>query len=141
MKYGTALRAAPNSDARIIVVLGCGTTLRQVGVNGDWYHTVTSNQTDGWVGGARIEPAGSAVDCAGAVTYQPGDQALSHVQSGCLSLRSSPSRDASFTHCVSNGHVYTILNGPINVSGEDWFEVTSPSTGSGWVLADFLVRG
>jgi hypothetical protein len=142
-KYGAAIRSAPSSDARILVVLSCGTVLRQLGASGGWFHGVSANgQFDGWVGGARVRSADNAgsPNCSGAVTYQPGDQVISRVQTGCLSLRSSPSRSASFTQCVSNGHVYTILNGPIDVNNEDWFQVTSPSTGSGWSLAEFLVR-
>lgn len=82
---------------------------------------------------------GTPVDCAGAITFQIGQPAITRVQSGCLSLRTDPSRDAAFTHCVSNGHVYTLVNGPLAVDGEDWFEVTSPSTGAGWCLAQFLL--
>jgi hypothetical protein len=61
-----------------------------------------------------------------------------YVPTGCLSLRYSPSRTARYDSCVSNNHVYTIENGPIEVSGDDWFEVWSPSTGDGWTLAQYL---
>jgi hypothetical protein len=31
-----------------------------------------------------------------------------------------------------------VINGPIEVAGEDWLAVTSPTTGSGWSLAQYL---
>jgi len=58
--------------------------------------------------------------------------------SGCLSLRHAASRSAGFDACVDNGHHYTVVSGPVDVGGEDWLELTSPDTGSGWSLADFL---
>lgn len=42
--------------------------------------------------------------------------------------------------CVENGHRYQIVNGPVGPgTGEDWFEMYSSRTGSGWVLADRLL--
>jgi len=139
-RYGAAVRAAPISDARILTVVGCSAVLRVLDATAGWYR-VSTGGTEGWVGGARVADTGSAprVDCAGAVTYQTGDQVVSSVPSGCLSLRESPSRTAVIVQCVENGTRYAIVNGPIDVDGEDWFEVTSTRFGRGWSLAQFLL--
>lgn len=52
---------------------------------------------------------------------------------------SPPTYKAAYHYCVRNFHDYTVINGPIEVAGEDWFGVTSRSTGSGWVLAMYLL--
>ena len=41
--------------------------------------------------------------------------------------------------CVYNGHSYAIVDGPFDPgTGEDWIKVTSPTTGTGWALAENL---
>jgi S1-C subfamily serine protease len=142
-QYGAAIRASPTSDARIVTILPCGTLLRVVSSSQGWLRVTTETppRSEGWVGEARTADAGiaPAVDCRGAVTFQVNDQVLTRVQTGCLSLRDAPSRSAAILRCVENGTRYTILNGPVEVSGEDWFQVQSPALGTGWSLAQFLV--
>ncbi|MGH2388276.1 MAG: SH3 domain-containing protein [Chloroflexota bacterium] len=141
--YGAALRVNPSSDAPIQVIVPCGAQLTILSQSQGWYRVFRSSPAAiGWVGGLRVAPlAGApAFSCAGAVTYQVGERVRTHVPTGCLSLRSSPARQASYAHCVANGHIYAITNGPIEVAGEDWFGVFSPSTGGGWVLARYLSR-
>lgn len=137
--YGAALRESPSSDARIVQVVPCGTPLPPEGESNGWYRVRWQSQ-DLWVGARRVEaPASVPVGvCAGAVTFQINEMVMASVQSGCLSLRSEPARTAPYQHCVESGYRYTILNGPVEAGDEDWFEVTSTGTGSGWVLAQFL---
>jgi hypothetical protein len=137
--YGAALRASPAGDARILVTVGCNTILRVLEASAGWYR-VSTGRVEGWVGGARVADAGNPprFDCTNAVTYQVGDPVVTFVQSGCLSLRETPSRSAAILQCVENGTRYTIVNGPIDVDGEDWFEVSAPRIGRGWSLAQFL---
>ena len=139
-RFGAALRSAPSSNAAISTVLTCGATLRVEGVASGWYH-VSSGGYDGWVGGARVADASNppAYDCTDAYTFQPRQHGYSYVKTGCLSLRTAPSRIASYGYCVRNFHDYMVTNGPIEVAGEDWFGVTSRTTGSGWVLAVYLL--
>ena len=67
-------------------------------------------------------------------------QVETYVASGCLSLRATPSPSAAILTCVENGHRYRIINGPVAPgTSEDWFEVYSRRTGSGWVLADHML--
>ena len=138
-QFGAALCTAPSGEADIVVVAACGETLTVAGENDGWYQ-VYARARSLWVGKARVENASapSRPDCTNATTFQINDVVLTQVAQGCLSLRRTPSRDAPYDHCVNNGHRYTIINGPVAAEGEDWFEVQSASTGSGWVLAQFL---
>lgn len=142
-RYGAALRAYPSSDAPIQTILPCGTQVTLINQSQGWYRVFQANPTRiGWVGGLRVAMVGAApaFSCAGAVTYQVGDRVRTQVPTGCLSLRATPSRQAAYAHCVGNGHIYVITNGPIEVAGEDWFGVYSASTGGGWSLARYLYR-
>jgi hypothetical protein len=146
--YGAAVRFSPASDARIAVSVGCGTTLRVLGGSAGWYRValdaplaIAAGVLEGWVGQLRVADAATAPrpDCAGAVLFRVNDQVMTSVQSGCLSLRETPSRSATILRCVENGTRYAIVNGPIEVDGEDWFELTDPRIGRGWSLAQFLL--
>jgi hypothetical protein len=139
-RFGAALRVAPSSDAAIFVIASCGEKLPVVAIGDGWYQ-VHSRSRDLWVGAARVADADAPppFDCRDALTFQIGDTVVTSVASGCLSLRDSPATDAPFAFCVDNGHRYQILNGPVAADGEDWFQVTSPQTGSGWVIARFLL--
>jgi hypothetical protein len=138
-RFGAALRMQPSSSAAIVMVMECGSRVGVSGASAGWYH-VYAGRYAGWVGGARVADAQNppAYDCTDSYTFQMGNHVYSYVRTGCLSLRVQPSRNAAYHHCVSNHHDYVVTNGPIEVAGEDWFGVTSPSTGSGWSLAQYL---
>lgn len=143
-RFGAALRSSPSSDARVLAMLGCGASMQVVGANAGWYYVAYTDAvtltTRGWVGAARVADANNppAYSCNGAITFRIGEHVYTKVRSGCLSLRVTPSRSAVYTHCVANYHEYAILNGPLGVGADDWFKVFSPSTGSGWALAQYL---
>jgi hypothetical protein len=145
-RYGAALRVSPSSDAAIVMTLGCGSPLQVVSPqdNSGWI-LIRSDYSQGWIGGVRLR-AGSVADpgvCAGAPypPYSLGQYVRALVQTGCLSVRPSPSANASIAGCVESGHYFQITNGPIEVDREDWFAVRSTSTGlSGWTRAQYLIR-
>jgi hypothetical protein len=139
-RFGAALHAYPASGAPALYILPCGTRMFEVAQANGWYQVATLGgpaSRSGWVGGALIA-AGAAAGCANATTYQIGDGVETHVASGCLALHGTPSRRASYAHCVANGHGYLITSGPIIVAGETWLGVWSASTGVGWMLAQSL---
>ncbi len=140
-RYGAVLRAHPSSDAPIEGTLPCGMDLSMLDAASGWYHVTTKSAMTGWVGGLRVTVLSSKpqYSCADAVTYPVGTHVSTYVPTGCLSLRSEPSRQAPYAHCVANDHIYVITNGPIEVRGEDWFGVYSPSTDGGWSLAKYLL--
>jgi hypothetical protein len=122
----------------VVYTVSCGTVLPVIDSNSGWYEVQWAGNAV-WVGGARVAILGAgSSSCSNARTFQIGDQVVTYVPTGCLSLRYSPSRTAGYDSCVSNNHVYIIENGPIDVGGDDWFEVWSPSTGDGWALAQYL---
>ena len=138
--FGAALRRAPSSDAEVLFIVPCDSLLPVIAERGGWIQTEIGGLF-GWVGGGRVRVGTNPphADCEGGFTFDVGDVVATFVPTGCLSLRAEPSRDAHIYHCVSNGHRYRIVNGPIDPgSGEDWFEVWSSSTGSGWVLAEHI---
>jgi hypothetical protein len=141
--FGAALRAQPSSDASILASVGCATVLQVVGpVQAGWF-LVQSGTTQGWVGGARVVP-GSTPDagaCEGAPNkpFTIGQTVQASVASGCLSVRSSPSVNASMVGCVPSGSKFVLTNGPMDVAGEDWYAVRSATGGpEGWTRAAYL---
>ncbi len=140
MQYGAALHQSPSSDSSIALIASCGEYLTVVDARQGWFQVYTRGLYF-WVGGARVADASvvASPDCSNAITYQVDDLVSTYVPSGCLSQRSSPSRSASFSHCVENGTVYQLKSGPIAVSGEDWFQVWSADNGYGWMLAQYLI--
>ncbi len=147
-RFGAAMHTAPSSDASVVSTAPCGVALRVLGVSSGWYRVSFdggragfSRTYTGWIGGSRVADiaAPPTYDCTDSYIFQPNQHGYSYVQSGCLSLRTYASRQAPYHYCVKNFHDYTAINGPISVGSDDWFEVTSPSTGSGWVIAAYLL--
>lgn len=139
-RYGAAIRAAPSSDSMIYWMASCNDVFMVTGRSSGWYEILDRDGTSGWVGGARVSvgAAPAPADCRGAVTFQAGGTVIASVPTGCLSIRYEPSRTAAYDACVPSGYRLEIMNGPMEVNGEDWFEVWSPSTGGGWSLASYL---
>ena len=138
-QYGAALRRQPSSEATIVYLAACGETLSVAGSQDGWYR-VYSRASYLWVGAGRVADADSppSYDCSNAVTFEPAQVVFASVPTGCLSLRETPSRDASYSACVDSGTPFQLENGPIEVAGEDWFQVSSPVFGQGWMLDEFL---
>jgi hypothetical protein len=138
--FGASIRVAPSPDAVGLYNVGCGAPLPVSAVQDGWVKVRTS-VGDGWVGGGRLalSDVPLSVDCADTrFMYQSAD-AWALVPDACASLQARPSRDASSLDCVENGHRFTVVDGPFDPgTGQDWFKVTSPSTGTGWLLAEHL---
>jgi len=141
--FGAAFRAAPSSDSAVLASLACGAVLRVIGFEDGWVQVLYDDKP-GWVGGGRVAvgtPPAPA-DCDGGYPFWVGQYVGTFVETGCLSLRAAPSRDAQMLACVGSGHEYEIVDGPFDPgTGEDWYAVYSRSTGSGWVLARYLIPG
>lgn len=138
--FGASVRAVPSSEAAILHSVRCGDTWPVLAVDQGWVKIRTESGT-GWVGGSRVAVSSTppSVDCSDARFIRPAGSASTSVPSGCLSLRSRPSSEATILSCVDNGHLYAVLDGPFDPgTGDDWFRVSSPSTGSGWALGQHL---
>jgi hypothetical protein len=139
-RFGASVRAAPSSDAQALVIVGCGDEFPVLEVQGGWVR-VQMSSGPAWIGGGRVMvgAARTSVDCSDERFLFLGGSVTARVETGCLSLRARPSRDAATLACVDSGHEYTVVDGPFDPgAGEDWFRVTSPSTGTGWALAEHL---
>jgi hypothetical protein len=138
--YGAAVRVGPASDAPIMFNTGCGDIWPVMETAGGWVK-VRTDDGPGWIGGARVIVSSGvpSLDCGEARFFVVNDDVKTYVATGCLSLRATPSRDGAILACVKNDHNYRVIDGPVDAgTGEDWFKVTSASTGPGWVLADHI---
>jgi len=107
----------------------------------DGWVAVKTPMGKGWIAGGRVVVStGSPVaHCDDARTLPNGSTAIVQHASACLPLHERPSSDAASVACVPSGHAYIVLDGPQDAGhGEDWFRVSSPSTGTGWTLATSL---
>jgi hypothetical protein len=139
-RFGAAVRSAPSSDAPVLDNVQCGDILPVIGFEHGWVQ-VLDGDTESWVGGGRVSVGSppAPASCRTARALYVDTDIAAYVDSGCLSLRASASREARMLACVKNGHEYHILDGPFDPgTGEDWFEVYSASTGTGWALAKYL---
>lgn len=139
-QYGAAIRVGPSSDAPIMFSAGCGDIWPVLETSGGWVK-VRTDAGSGWIGGGRVvvTTATAFADCSVSRFIYPTGYVTTYVETGCLSLRATPSREAAIRACVKNNHQYMVTDGPFDPgTGEDWFKVTSPSTGSGWVLAEHI---
>ena len=138
--FGASIRALPSSDAAVLFNTRCGDTWPVLTVERGWVK-VRSEAGSGWIGGSRVivSTTPPTVDCSDARFIAPNVYVRTVVPSGCLTMRSRPGDDASALDCVENGHLYAVLDGPFDPgSGDDWFRVSSPGTGTGWALAKHL---
>ena len=138
--FGATVRVLPATDATALFNAPCGTVLPVLSVDRGWVKVDTASGA-GWIGGSRVHVSSTppAVDCSEARSIVPTGTAETIVSDGCLDLRIRPADDAPSVSCVENGHLYAVIDGPFDPgSGDDWFRVSSPGTGSGWALAEHL---
>lgn len=138
--FGASIRVAPGQDAAGLFNAGCGTLLPVIGVESGWVK-VRTPLGDGWVGDGRVvvSDAPAPVDCSGKRTLDKAADARVLVPADCAALQPRPSREADALDCIQTGHRFTVVDGPFDPgTGEDWFKVTSTSTGTGWLPGEFL---
>jgi hypothetical protein len=138
--FGASVRTAQSSEAPVAFNSRCGDVWPVVAVQAGWVK-VRANGATGWIGGGRVVVSSTppSVDCSGGRFLAPTGTVTTKAATGCLTLHVRPSRDADSLACVENGHEYAVVDGPFDPgTGEDWFKVTSPTTGTGWALAGHL---
>lgn len=136
---GAPLYNLPFLDAEVVAMAACNERLPVVAAGDGWYQ-VSARARLLWVPAARVAEVSAAPepDCTDAVTFQPFQAVMVSIPDGCLSLRRVPSQGAPFTFCVNSGHAYFLIGGPVEVDGEDWIQLWSAATGTGWSLARYL---
>jgi hypothetical protein len=138
--FGASVRVAPSWEAAGLYNAACGMTMPVASAEGGWVKIHTEGKV-GWVAASRVVlgDGPAPVDCADQHRLFASAEASTFSPNGCLSLRSRPSPEAAELACVGNGHVYAMVDGPFDPgAGGDWFRVSSPTTGTGWVPADHL---
>lgn len=138
--YGAALRDIPADYGGQKASLACGEVWPVLERRDGWVK-ILARDVEGWVSEGRVNLAGTPrpADCSTARYMPVGSSVYTHIDSGCLSLQARPTPAGATRACVDNGHEYEIVSGPYGRDPrQDWFEVDSPSTGSGWVLAEYL---
>jgi hypothetical protein len=141
--FGAAVRVGPSPYQEQLASLACGEVRPVLDRRDGWVQLQYGDdgRDRGWVSERLVTLGGSAppVDCTAARFLPVGSEAYTSAPSGCASLRARPARFAVELACVEDGHDLEIVSGPFDPDGRDvWFEVWSPSTDSGWVLADEL---
>lgn len=139
-RFGATVRVAPSLESPVLLSSRCG-DLWPVTSVGDGWVAVTTSAGKGWIGGGRVVVSSSpaAIDCEAARFLPEGSAAKVQQAAGCQSLYYHPSSEAPSVACVESGHAYTVLDGPLDTgAGQEWFRVSSPTTGTGWTIADAL---
>jgi hypothetical protein len=138
--FGASLRVAPSQEAASLFNVACGAVMQALLIERGWVK-VRTDVGMGWIGASRVAVANgpAAADCSGHRFLYPTGAAWTLVRSGCLGLRVRPSDDANEIACVGNGHIFSTVDGPFDTGTDgDWFKVSSPTTGTGWVPAETL---
>lgn len=137
--YGAALRIAPGNESPIAYTAMCGELLPILSVRDGWYQVATRARTL-WVAADRVaDPARPPlVDCFTGLTFPAYAEVVVDAPFGCATLRTAPSLTAAAGACLQHGQPLVIQNGPVEGSGQDWFQVTGPSGAGGWIPARAL---
>jgi hypothetical protein len=138
--FGASIRVAPSLEAAGLYNVSCGAVLPALAIERGWVKVQTEVGV-GWIGASRVAVGNgpAATGCSSHRFLYPTADARASVSSGCLRLQPRPSLDDADLACVGNGHVFSVVDGPVDPgTGEDWFKVSSPTTGTGWVPAEHL---
>jgi hypothetical protein len=138
--FGASVRVAPSWEAAGQYNVACGITLPVASMEGGWVKIRTETGA-GWIAASRVAVSDgpTVADCTDRRFLYASAEVWTLVPSGCIGLRSRPSTEAAELACVGNGHIYAVVDGPFDPGADqDWFKVTSPTTGTGWTQADNL---
>jgi mannosyl-glycoprotein endo-beta-N-acetylglucosaminidase len=98
-----------------------------------WWQISVASGT-GWAAGQYLRRVVSNPTPPPGATYQPGDTVRT---TASLNLRSLPGTASTILTVLATGAVGTVVSGPENASGYEWWRVTFPQ-GTGWVAATYL---
>ncbi len=76
----------------------------------------------------------------GQFLFGPGDRVVVVGTGDCLNVRDAPSTRGPVVSCVGDGIEATILSGPAEGDGYQWWYVRAQGYAEGWVVEDYLGR-
>lgn len=132
-------RRGPGLTYYVIDVLRGGTALTvttgPTAADGNrWYRVQTAEETDGWVAGAYLAPAGG-----GSGEFAIGQGSI--VNTDALNCRSGAGLVAAVHHVLESGTRVLILDGPMPADGYAWYEIETQDGKLGWVAGEYLTSG
>ena len=148
------LRTTPSMTGTILGRLTEGLTVTYLGqmqvVSGTtWYRVQTPTQT-GWVAAqyltlvtptssltATRTPTATRTATIDPSILQAGETFT--VQAGLLNMRSSFGTSATIIRSLPMGTTGSIVGGPMEASGYQWYRVSTP-LGTGWVVGAYILR-
>lgn len=146
---GLNLRQAPSSGGALIVQLATGQTVTVVegpteAEGFTWWRIDAGNGQSGWVAQGDSETVWLApATVAGPRNPNPqpvdraprvGDRVVVTQAAGQLSVRATPGTDANLLTQVNAGSQYTVLAGPQQADGFNWYQIRSDDGSvQGWV--------
>lgn len=140
---GLNVRASASTDASVVTVLPQGTQVSilegpKASGGYSWYR-ISSASGNGWVVGEFLSFGGGGNSGGGGGNsggIGPGSTAV--VSDGPVNLRKSAGTGGQIITTIPTGTTLSVSDGPVAANGYTWVYVTTPSSVSGWVAADFL---
>jgi uncharacterized protein YgiM (DUF1202 family) len=146
---GLNMRQAPSAGGALIVQLGTGqtVTVTEGPTEADgftWWRVDAGNGQSGWVAQGDSETVWlTPANAAGPRNPNPqpinraprvGDRVVVSQAAGQLSVRATPGTDANLLTHIDAGSQFTVLAGPQQADGFNWYQIRSDDgTVQGWV--------
>jgi uncharacterized protein YgiM (DUF1202 family) len=141
---GLNLRAAPGTDADVLLVLGQASVMKvtdgPVTADGHTWYKVdvwVESPVTGWVAGEYLLAMISAP-----TEYVPGsfpEQASVQVVTDLLNVRTGPGLDYPVIRQLPEETIFMIGRGPIEADGYSWYTLVIPDRPTaGWVAGEYL---
>jgi uncharacterized protein YgiM (DUF1202 family) len=134
------VRSKAGTGGSIVTVLPWGTQVSvlegPVASGGYNWYRISSASGNGWVAGEFLSFGGGGGDSGGGGSIGPGTTAI--VNDGPINLRKTAGTGGQVITTIPTGTKLSVSDGPVAANGYSWVYVTTPSSASGWVAAEFL---
>jgi uncharacterized protein YgiM (DUF1202 family) len=132
------VRATAGTGAAVVTVLPWGTSVSvhsgPVSSGGYSWYEISSAAGSGWAAGEFLSFGGNGGGNSGGIG--PGSTVV--VSDGPVNLRKSSGIGGHLITTIPTGTKLSVSDGPVAAQGYTWVYVTTPSSVSGWVAAEFL---
>jgi uncharacterized protein YgiM (DUF1202 family) len=134
------LRSTPSLSGGVVTIMPSGTAGTVIGGPraGDgyiWFQLRTGSST-GWAAATFLQRSGSTAPPPRASTFPAGSDVV--VNTDSLNMRSGPGTRQPVVATLPTNAPLTVTAGPTAANGYQWYSVSSPTFGAGWVAGQFL---